>query len=187
MGYITNPGLAGLFIAFSTSTRLSRSRTNRTAGIFAPNTTPIRPIDYSSPRLTTSTTKMTSPPRVEHFPTHDDPEKASPASQEEIPPRFVRSWLARQFRHHFKLLRLWLVGQVRRHPFWSATVLCLALVGIIAGVVHWSYGDVPFASGRFVVDQDGVKVADGVSFSLISLAPVGFEPMQHIVGRTPWT
>ena len=140
------------------------------------------PNRYSSPRLMTSTTMMTSPLRVEYSPVHDDPEKASPASQEEIPPHSVRSWLARQFRHHFELFRLWLVGQFRNHSFRSAIVLCLTLVGITAGLVHWSYGyGVSFAERQILFGEDGV------SFSLISLAPIGFEPMRHIVGRTPWT
>lgn len=64
----------------------------------------------------------------------------------------------------------WLVGVVRRHPFFSATFLHLALVGVTAGIARVSYDrDVRPAYGGIPYGENGV------SFSSVSPAPAGFE------------
>jgi len=76
----------------------------------------------------------------------------------------------------------WLTGVVRRFPFLSAVFLYGVLTGIIAGVAKSSYN----RDKR----RPGAKFAyhgNGVSFSLLSPALVGFELPRHIIDCNPRT
>ena len=75
----------------------------------------------------------------------------------------------------------WFASIVHRHPFLFAAFLYAVLTGFVASVAKSSYDrDKRDADVRFG------HVGDGVSFSSVSLALVGFELMWHIIACDPW-
>ena len=101
-------------------------------------------------RLVTPTLEMPNTSRTASsiaLSIHTDSEESPQVPQEKKSRRFVAPWLT---------------GRSRRYPFLLATILYLALVGIIAGVVSWSY-DRDLHRSSPTIKYTG----EGVSFSLV--------------------